>query len=208
MVVFLDLQTVLAHCPVQMTEWWNSLPFELMFFYGIGILSLMVVIIQLLMTLVGFDSHGGDASFDGAVGDVGHGSGIGLFSTQTLAAFFVAFGWVGVLAAKSDINMVWVSVIASVAGVISMFLMYYMLKGLLRLQAKGNLEYSSVIGQEGTVYVTIPGDDKDGGQVQITIQSRLTTASARKVSSGSLKPGQRVRVVGVNGPTSFVVEEA
>ncbi len=190
-----------------MTEWWNSLPFELMFFYGVGILSLLVVIIQLLLTLVGFDTHGGDASFDAAVGDIDHGSGIGLFSTQTLAAFFVAFGWVGVLAVKSDLHMLWVSVIAAVAGLVSMFLMYFMLKGLLRLQSKGNLDYRTAIGQEGTVYVTIPGDDLDGGQIQITIQSRLTTAPARKVSPGSLKPGQRVRVVGVNGPASFTVEE-
>jgi membrane protein implicated in regulation of membrane protease activity len=80
---------------------------------------------------------------------------------------------------------------------------------MLKLQAKGNLDYSSAIGQEGTVYVTIPGGDEDGGgQIQINIQGRYTTASARKVSPGSLKPGQRVKVTGVNGPAFFVVEEA
>ena len=88
-----------------------------------------------------------------------------------------------------------------------MFAMFYMIKGLLKLQSRGNLDYSTVIGQEGRVYVTLPGDDEDGGgQIQIMIQGRLTTASARKHSEGALKPGKRVRVIAVNGPASFVVE--
>lgn len=188
-------------------EWWESLPIELMFFYGIGIVSLMIVVIQLFMTLLGLGGDAADGSFDVELGDVDHGSGIGLFSTQTIAAFFVAFGWVGVAAIKSGMEVIWVAAIAFGSGVLSMFCMYHMLRGLLRLQSKGNLEYSSAIGAEGTVYVTIPGSDEEGGQIQVTIQGRLTTASARKLSPGAVKPGQRVKVVGVNGPTDFVVEE-
>lgn len=191
-----------------MIEWWSSLSVELKFFYGVGILSLLVVIIQLAMTLLGFDGHSADAGFDVAVGDFDHGSGIGVFSTQTISAFFVAFGWVGVAASKSGVNMLWVGAIAFVSGLISMFLMYWMLRSLLRLQSKGNLDYQNAVGEVGTVYVTIPGSDRDGGQIQVNFQGRLTTASARKVSPGELKPGQRVRIVGLNGPTDFVVEDA
>ena len=190
-----------------MTEWWNSLPLELKLFYGIGIISLLTVVIQLLMTLVGFDTDSADAGFDVDVGDVDHGTGIGLFSTQTIAAFFTAFGWVGVAAIKSGATSLTAGLIAFAFGVISMFAMFYMLKGLLSLQSKGNLDYSSVIGNEGTVYVTLPGDDADGGgQIQVMIQGRLTTASARKASPGPLAPGRRVRIVAVNGPASFMVE--
>lgn len=180
---------------------------ELKVFYGIGIISLLVVIIQLLLTLVGFDADHGDVGFDVEVGDVDHGSGIGLFSTQTIAAFFMAFGWVGVAARKSGVEMLWVGGIAFASGVISMFLMYKMLRGMMRLQSKGNLDYRNAIGEEGSVYVTIPGSDQDGGQIQVNVQGRLTTAAARKITPGALKPGQRVRIVAVNGPTSFVVEE-
>ncbi len=188
-------------------DWWESLPIELMFFYGIGIVSLMVVVIQLFMTLLGMGGDAADGSFDVDVGDMDHGTGIGLFSTQTIAAFFVAFGWVGVAAIKGGLSVLWVAFVAFGSGVLSMYCMYHMLRGLLRLQSKGNLEYSSAIGAEGTVYVTIPGSDEDGGQIQVNIQGRLTTAAARKVSPGVVKPGQRVKVVGVNGPTDFVVEE-
>ncbi|MGZ0656583.1 NfeD family protein [Coraliomargarita sp. W4R53] len=194
-----------------MIDWFNHLALEYQIFYGIGILALAVVAVQMLLTLIGFDHDGGfDAGVgDMDLGDMDHGSGVGLFSSQTLGAFFLAFGWVGVAALKNGASVFLSSAIAIVCGLASMLAMLVLLRSMLKLQAKGNLDYSSVIGQEGTVYVTIPGGDADGGgQIQINIQGRFTTASARKESPGELKPGQRVKVTGVNGPASFVVEAA
>ena len=189
-----------------MIEWFTNLALEYQIFYGIGIFSLGVVVVQMLMTLVGFD---GDGGFDAGLGEMDHGSGVGLLSSQTLGAFFLAFGWIGAAALKSGASIMVASGIAMVCGLAAMFGMLVLLRSMLKLQAKGNLDYASVIGQEGTVYVTIPGGDADGGgQIQINIQGRYTTASARKPSSGAMKPGQRVRVTGVTGPASFVVEEA
>jgi len=194
-----------------MIDWFNNLTLEYQIFYGIGILALAVVAVQMLMTLIGFDHDGGfDAGMgDMDLGDLDHGSGIGLFSSQTLGAFFLAFGWIGVGALKAGLSSFLAGFIAFAVGLGAMFAMLYMLKGLMKLQSQGNLDYSTVIGEEGTVYVTIPGGDEDGGgQIQINIQGRFTTASARKQSPGALKPGQRIRVTGVNGPASFVVEAA
>ncbi len=190
-----------------MIDWWTNLTPELKVFYGIGMISLMVVVVQMLMTLIGFDADGLDGGFDLDVGDVDASTGIGLFSSQTLGAFFLGFGWMGVAAISSGAS-VWLGVLlAALCGVLAMLAMFYMIKSLLKLQSRGNLDYSSVIGEEGTVYVTLPGNDEDGGgQVQILIQGRLTTASARKHGEGAVKPGTRVRVTAVNGPASFVVE--
>ena len=190
-----------------MTDWWNNLTPELSVFYGIGLISLLVVVIQMLMTLFGFDADGlgGDVNLD--VGDIDSGTGIGLFSLQTLGAFFLGFGWMGVAAISNGASIMIGVLMAALCGVCAMLAMFYMIKALLRLQSNGNLDYSSVIGQEGKVYVTLPGNDEDGGgQIEIMIQGRLTTASARKHSEGPLKPGQRVRITALDGPTSFVVE--
>lgn len=138
--------------------------------------------------------------------DFDHGSGIGIFSTQTLAAFFLGFGWSGVVAIRAGLSTLPAIFVAFGVGVVSMAAMFVMLRSLLSLQAKGNLDYDSAIGNEGTVYVTIPGSDQDGGQIQVTFQGRLTTASARKVSPGEMKPGERVRITGTYGKTSFLVE--
>jgi len=188
-----------------MIDWFNELTLAYQIFYGIGIFALLVVAVQMLMTLIGFDGDGLDAG----IGEIDHTSGVGLFSSQTLGAFFLAFGWVGVAALKNGASVILSTVIATGFGVASMFAMLVLVRTMLKMQSKGNLDYSSVIGEEGTVYATIPGSDEDGGgQIQINIQGRFRIASARKLSPGALKPGQRVRVTGVNGPASFTVEEA
>ena len=193
---------------VLMIEWWNSLPFELKFFYGIGTIALTVVVIQTLMTLFGFDTDGIDGGFDVDFGDgYPNASGIGLFSSQTLAAFFLAFGWMGVALIKGGASVFVSSIVATVFGFGAMLAMFWLIRKMLQLQSKGNLNYNSAIGEEATVYVTIPGNNEDGGgQIQVMIQGRLTIASARKVDKGMLKPGQRVRVVGTNSQSSFIVE--
>jgi len=188
-----------------MIDWWTLLTPELKVFYGIGMISLMVVIVQMLMTLIGFDAEGLGGGFDADIGDAS--SGIGLFSSQTLGAFFLGFGWMGVAAIKSGASILLGVLLAAGCGIGAMCAMFYMIKGLLKLQSRGNLDYRTVIGEEGTVYVTLPGNDEDGGgQIQIIIQGRLTTASARKHGEGSVKSGRRVRVTAVNGPATFVVE--
>jgi len=189
-----------------MIEWWSNLPFELMFFYAIGIISLVVVMIHLLLALFGFGADGMDGGFDPNIGDVDHGGGVGFLSSQTIAAFMTAFGWVGVVCIKRDLDIVMAVILAMVGGFISMYVMYAMLRSLMRLQGKGNLDYNNAVGEEAVVYVTIPGSDRDGGQIQVNIQGRLTTATARSIAPGELKPGQRVRVTGLLGATSFVVE--
>ena len=191
-----------------MIEWWNSLPLELAVFYGIGIIALLVVVIQMLMTLFGFDTDGIDGGFDVDFGDgYPSSSGIGLFSSQTLAAFFLAFGWMGVALIQGGSSVFVSTLIAAIFGFGAMLAMFFLIRKMLKLQSKGNLDSSSAIGEEGTVYVTLPGNNEDGGgQIQVMIQGRLTVASARKVGEGVLKPGQRVRVVGTNSPSSFLVE--
>jgi hypothetical protein len=165
-----------------MIEWWSSLSLELMIFYGIGILALVAVVVQILMTLIGFDTDGLDVGFDVDIGEgYPESSGIGLFSSQTLAAFFLAFGWMGVALLKGGNSIFISTLIAVIVGFGAMFAMFFTIRQMLKLQSKGNLNYSSVIGEEATVYVTLPGDNQDGGgQVQVMIQGRLTVASARK----------------------------
>tara|TARA_R110002094_G_scaffold30916_2_gene43294 strand:+ start:304 stop:885 length:582 start_codon:yes stop_codon:yes gene_type:complete len=190
-----------------MTTWWQSLPTDLQIFYGIGSIALLFTVVQMLLTLIGLGGEAVDLDleFDGP--DTQHSSGIGLFSTQTISAFLLGFGWVGGLTRASGMGLALTVVVAFVVGVALMFLMVYMLRGLLRLQSKGNLDYSSAIGEEAVVYVTIPGSNNDeGGQIQVMIQGRLKTASARKASAGALKPGDKVKIVAVTNASTFVVE--
>lgn len=189
-----------------MIDWWNTLDLSLQVFYCIGIVALGLTILQTLLALLGMGVEG---FFDFFHIDIGSpdASGLGLFSSHTVSAFFLGFGWGGVLAIESGLSLAAASAIGTVSGLVLMFAMFFMLRALLRLQSSGNLEYDSAIGSEATVYVTIPGDNHDGGgQIQVTIQGRLVTASARKRESGAIAPGEKVRIISLDGPTSFYVE--
>ncbi len=194
-----------------MTEWWQSLSLDLQIFYGIGIISLLITSIQMLLTMFGVVGEGFDIDVDVDIdvdsGELDQSSGIGIFSSQTISAFFMGFGWAGVVAATNQFSILESVVIAFAVGVGTMFAMYHMIKSLLKLQSRGNLVYSSIIGNTGTVYVTLPGENLDGGgQIEVLIQGRLVTASARKVSPGALSPGTEVKIIEVHNQTTFLVE--
>lgn len=191
-----------------MIEWWNSLELIQHFFYAIGIVAMIVTVIQLLLTILGFGLDSVDLDFDPDIGDTDHSSGLGLFSVQTISAFFMAFGWSGVLAINAGLSVILAVIIACLTGVVAMLAMYMMMRALLKLQTKGNLEYDSVVGKTATVYVTIPGNNEDGGgQIQVIIQGRSRVATARKKSPGKVNPGQQVKITGMLTETSFLVEE-
>ena len=191
-----------------MIEWWNSLELIQHFFYAIGIIAMIVTVFQLLLTILGVGLDSVDIDFDPDIGDTDHSSGLGLFSVQTISAFFMAFGWSGVLAINFGLSIPVAVIIACVCSAITMFAMLAMMRALMTLQAKGNLNYENAVGKVATVYVTLPGNNEDGGgQIQVNIQGRLRVAAARKKTPGEVKPGQQVRITEMFTETSVVVEE-
>ena len=177
-----------------MTEWWTSLSLELQIFWAIGLIFLVITVIQLVLTLTGVVGEGFDIDVDFDVdvdtGELDQSSGIGIFSSQTISAFFMGFGWSGVVALANNLSILEAVVISFVVGVGVMYGMFYLIKSMLMLQSRGNLVYSSTIGQTGKVYVTLPGDGIDGGgQIEVMIQGRLTTAIGEKAVAGVCASG-------------------
>ena len=83
---------------------------------------------------------------------------------------------------------------------------YVMMRGVMRLQSSGTLDYGNAVGQMGTVYVTIPPVQRSGGQIETMIQGRLVTAEALQKGSQPLKPGTKVKVVERIGSSTLIVE--
>jgi membrane-bound ClpP family serine protease len=182
-------------------SWWDALNFDLQIFYGIAILALIVLCFQMIMTLFfGMDDASG--GFD--IAD--HDSGMGIFSVRGITAFFTGFGWTGVICIKGGLALIPTVAIAFGVGFSLMLIIYLMMRSLMRLQSNGKLDYSSAIGQIATVYVTISPVQRAGGQVEVMIQGRLTTAEALQKGSQPLAPGTKVKVVDKIGSSTLIVE--
>lgn len=189
----------LGQCHGVFDAWWDTLNLELRVFYGIGIIALFVLLIQLALSIFGgMDEHDFDSS--------SHSSGLSFFSIRGVTAFFVGFGWAGVIALKAGWGLMPAIAVGMTVGAGLMLGIFLLMTSMLRLQSSGTLDFSNAIGKIGTVYVTIPAGRKAGGQVEVLLQGRLTMAEALFQGDVPLSPGTKVTVVEKIGHSTLVVE--
>lgn len=182
-------------------HWWDSLNFGLQVFYGIAIISLFSLVIQIVLSLF--------MGMDDGLGDVGHGdhsSGLSIFSIRGVTAFFLGFGWTGVICTKAGMSLPLTLVLAVAVGGALMLAIFFLMLSFLRMQSSGTLDYANAVGQMGTVYVTIPPGRKSGGQIETMIQGRLVTAEALHAGDEALSPGTKVKVIEKIGSSTLIVE--
>jgi membrane protein implicated in regulation of membrane protease activity len=165
-------------------------------------------LLKLALMLMGH--HGGDGSFDVHDGDVGHAhdgsdSAFKLLTVQGILGFMMGFGWAGLgVLGGTDWKLPVVFAVAIAAGVATMYLMGMVMASMMQLQVSGNINISSAVGVEGTVYTSIPAANAGNGQVTIVVDERQRTYNA--VTAGEELPrNARVRVVGVTGQNTLSV---
>lgn len=183
-----------------MEQWWNALNLELQVFYGIGILALLILVLQFAMLLFGLD-HDTDFSADAV-----HDSGLGIFSVRGITAFFLGFGWTGVIALKAGLPLGAAIALGILVGGVLMLAIFFLMRAMMRLQSSGTLDYANAVGEVATVYVTVPAEGKAGGQIEVMIQGRLSTVEALHHGAERLSPGTKVQVTALVGRSTFVVE--
>ena len=184
-------------------SWWDSLNFDLQVFYGIAIIAMAALILQMILTVfTGMDDVGGMEA--GEIHD--HDSGMSIFSVRGVTAFFTGFGWTGVILTKRGFGLPLTIVIAFFVGGALMIAIYLLMRSFMRLQSSGTLDYGNAVGQLGTVYLTVPPNHLAGGQVETMIQGRLVTTEALQKGDAPLKPGTKVKVVERIGSSTLIVE--
>lgn len=195
-----------------MQDWWNTLSLEQQIFYSIGILSTFIVLIQTaLMLFTGDGGDGGDIDIPDASDVTGdatpeHPGDLHVLSTRTVTAFFVGFGWTGVICLKRNLSFELAVLLSLLAGLIFMFVIFYLMKGLYSLRASGNVNYANAIGQIGTVYIPIPPQQSAPGQVELLIQGRIRFVQAFTNHSEKIPSNSRVKIVGMIDQGTLMVE--
>ena len=146
-----------------MNEWRTALGGENKIFYGIAIVSSAVMFIQLVLTLIGgaFDAPDGDFEVEGTDGD------LGVLSVRTICAFFVGFGWGGIMALNQYGDNIFIATVAGfITGSIFLFAVLWTMRGLYSLRADGTIDIRNAVGSIGSVYLPIPPHREGTGQIQ------------------------------------------
>ena len=129
-----------------------------------------------------------------------------LLSVQGLTSFFMMFGLVGLALLKAGLHTLITVVGGIAAGLATVAIVGVIFTQMKRLQTDGTVNIQNTVGREGDVYLTIP---KNGsGQVQVIVQGSLKIFDAISNSKAVIATGEKVRVVGVQGGNTLLVEKA
>jgi len=190
---------------------WNHLTAIERFFYIMAVPSTFILIIQPILTLLGFDhgdmADGADIDAGGDADDVPD-DGFQLISIRTVVAFFSLFGWTGVVLAKTGLHIAAVIIFSGLAGLCGMLVVAGILYAVSRLQEEGNLDINNAVGKSATVYLTIPEKRGGTGKVHVVVQERLTELLDVTDDDESIPSGAGVLITDtVDGSTVVVTKK-
>lgn len=209
-------------------EWWNGLGTVSQIFYCIAIPATLVLLIQTVMMFIGMGDDG-DISGDGAMDDVGDlpdgdtdgvfGEdslpeiedasglmGLRIFTLRGIVAFFVVFGWVGVVMQDAGIHLAITVSVATLSGFAMMVALAFLFKAVMKLRSDGNTDNRNAIGTSGKVYLAIPPSRSGEGKVQVILQGVFVERNAVTDETETIPTGAEIVVVGVSGQVDLVVK--
>jgi membrane protein implicated in regulation of membrane protease activity len=153
----------------------------------------------------GHGDFGGDHGADGH--DADHGDGnwfLGLLTFRSLCAAITFFGLGGLVASYYELQTAAQLGSALAAGILALYLVATLMKALYKLKADGTVRIKHAVGQTGTVYLRVPGQNSGPGKVTVNLQNRTVELEAF-TAADELPTGTPIRIVAVRGPNSVEV---
>jgi membrane protein implicated in regulation of membrane protease activity len=168
-----------------------------------------VLFIQLLMGELGGD---GALDLDLDLDIDGHtdhpGMEFGILSLQSISAFFLGYGWVGLAAYRFlNVGFTGAAVIAVLAGIGVAWLMVWLLRTFLKLQNNTNVSIHQTVGLEGEVYATVPPEGTGRGEIILVINQSQHNYFATQEGSEPIQNRSRVRVLRADAASNTIVVE-
>ena len=180
----------------------------------------LLVIQTLMLVIGGVDSDIDDVSdmdMDIADADVSdldtdmhadavqaHDAFLKMLSVKTVVAFLTFFGLSGLAAGRAELSLTLTLVSSLGAGLVSVYIVAWLMTALARLQSRGNLNLAKATGSTAKVYVLIPAERKGSGKVTLALQGRMVECKA--VTDGAeISTGTQVQVVGLIGADTLQV---
>lgn len=194
-----------------MKEWFQSLSGLEIAYFVIACVGTLFLLVQIILMIIG--AADGDADFDtdtdgdGAL-DSHTDTGISLFTMKGLTAFFAIGGWTGLLLLSYDVNVGASVGISVAAGLAAYFIVWGLIRLILRLQEDGTVNFGSAVGKTATVYVSIPPKREGRGKITLTLQGRFTEADAVTDGEERISVDETVEILSSSGDFFVVRKKA
>ena len=190
-----------------MIIWWTSLSTAMQVLWAITLSASLIFVIQTVMTFLGLGDHDADFDLDTSDGSFDADPSMNLLTFRNLVNFCMGFGWTAVLMHEKIQSNALLIIVSVIVGILLVTVVMWIFKWLSGMQQTGNIDvHKSAVGCEGKVYLTIPGERKGEGKVQITINNAVREYDA--VTDGETIPtGKAIKVTEVINDYTLLVEE-
>lgn len=190
-----------------MITWWTSLSTAMQVLWAITLSASLLFVIQTVMTFLGLGDHDADFDLDTSDGSFDADPSMNLLTFRNLVNFCMGFGWTAVLMHEKIQSNALLIIVSVIVGILLVTVVMWIFKWLSGMQQTGNIDvHKSAVGCEGKVYLTIPGERKGEGKVQITINNAVREYDA--VTDGETIPtGKAIKVTEVINDYTLLVEE-
>ena len=190
-----------------MITWWTSLSTAMQVLWAITLSASLIFVIQTVMTFLGLGDHDADFDLDTSDGSFDADPSMNLLTFRNLVNFCLGFGWTAVLMHEKIQSNALLIIVSVIVGILLVTVVMWIFKWLSGMQQTGNIDvHTSAVGCEGKVYLTIPGERKGEGKVQITINNAVREYDA--VTDGETIPtGKAIKVTEVINDYTLLVEE-
>lgn len=129
-------------------------------------------------------------------------------SIQTIAAFLLGSGWMGLGAYRLlDLGMAGSVLVAIAAGVGVAWFMGWLTRQVFKLQRSGNISISQAAGLAGDVTVAVPPANAGRGAVSVVIDSNRREYDAVQAGTEPIPPRTRVRIVSTDAQQNTLLVE-
>lgn len=125
-------------------------------------------------------------------------------SVRNFVAFFIGYGWVTFAGLYNGLSRVAASMAGTVSGIIFVFVSLFLLRTFLKFQEDGSLKLETLEGRHAYVYIAIMGSASNTGKVMVDTASGRVELPARTRDDESLRPGEMVKIIGVEGGVLWV----
>ncbi len=166
---------------------WQHLSCAEQIFSAIGLISNLLFVLYLLLSFF----IGGDHAelSDGFAGDAL----LPILSIRGFLAFGMFMGWTALAALRAGLGTPLSTLIGIGVGWLTAWLVWRMLRWILRWQSSGTMDLHNAIGLIGQVYIPIPIAGQGAGKITIEVQGALRELDA--VSFDNMIPTRQSVVV-------------
>lgn len=163
------------------------------------------LVMQLVLGQIGGDMDA-DADFDADFDDPGA-EGRWL-SMESIAAFLVGFGWIGLSIFRfTNLQFAASALCGVAAGIGVAWMVVSLTRQAMKLQSTGNLELESTVGHEAPVYISIPPSGAGTGRITLILHQTQHEISARQNGAEPIASNTMVRIIAADATTGMVVVE-